>query len=66
VRTPNGCYDVCTGAKVSRTDFDKARKIQCVGFVPIVLLYVYDGSRPAQLTTCYIDAVTVKPVTVSE
>ena len=66
VRTPNACYDGCTGAQVSRADFDKARKIQCVGFVPIVLLYVYDGSRPAQLATCYIDAVTVKTVRVSE
>jgi hypothetical protein len=66
VRTPNGCIDACTGKPVSKSDFENARKIQCVGFVPIVLLYVFDGNRPAQLSTCYVDALRVKPITVSD
>jgi hypothetical protein len=33
---------------------------------PIVLLYVFDGKSPAQLSTCYINALKLNPVTVTE
>jgi hypothetical protein len=60
VRRDGRCFDVFTGNEVSRDDFEKMRQIQCVGFVPIVLLYVCDGKGSSQLTSCYIDGLATE------
>lgn len=57
VRAPNGCFDVFTGDSVTYEQFSKLVKIRCVGFVPVVLLYVCDFSGRAQLDYCYIDGL---------
>jgi hypothetical protein len=57
VRTRKGWFDVFTNKEVKKADFEAMCKIRCVGFVPIVLLYVCDATGRAQLASCYIDGL---------
>ncbi len=57
--TSAGCVDLFSGKRVSRGDFEQLRKIGCVGFVPIVLLYSEETRGYAQLSHCYIDGLEV-------
>lgn len=62
----NGCYDVFSHKSVSRSDLDKLRKIRCVGFVPIVLLFIETSGGFAQLDRAYVDGLEVPVVGVNE
>lgn len=66
VSTYDGCYDLFTKATVSRGDFEAMRKIRCLGFVPIVLLYAEEHDGYAQLQRCYVDGLEVPVTQVSE
>jgi len=66
VRTRQGWFNVFTNKAVTKADIEAMRKIRCVGFVPIVLLYVCDYKGRAQLNWCYIDGLLTKVVSVSD
>ena len=49
--------------KVEKTELDKIKKIDCLGFVKIVLFYTLDKVEQqfaaAQLDECYVDGLRV-------
>lgn len=59
VRTPDGkVYDAFSKERVERKKFDdQIRKIEGVGWVKVVLLYVLDPSGAAQLDKCFVDGL---------
>ena len=63
VRTKEGCFDMLSKKKVEKTELDKIKKIDCLGFVKIVLFYTLDKVEQqfaaAQLDECYVDGLRV-------
>jgi len=68
VRGQDAVYDVFTNQKIPKSDFEAIRKIRCVGFVPIVLLYVCDATGRVELDSCTIDGLPapVQPIAAEE
>lgn len=67
VRTPEGVFDMLTKEKVQKDQLEKIRKIDCLGFVKIVLFYtldqISDQRAAAMLDECYVDGLRV-PVSI--
>lgn len=63
VRTPEGVFDMLTKEKVQKDQLEKIRKIDCLGFVKIVLFYtldqISDQRAAAMLDECYVDGLRV-------
>ena len=63
VRTKDGCFDMLSKKKVQKKELDTIKKIDCLGFVKIVLFYTLDKVEQhyaaAQLDECYVDGLRV-------
>jgi hypothetical protein len=67
VRTPDGVFDMLSKEKVAKKELENLKKIDCLGFVKIVLFYTLDPNADqkygAMLNECYIDGLKVPVVT---
>ncbi len=59
VRTDQGCFDMISKQKVSQKDLETIKKIDCLGFVKIVLFYVLDKNGVSQVEAGYVDGLKV-------
>ncbi|MDA8142252.1 MAG: zinc dependent phospholipase C family protein [Desulfobacteraceae bacterium] len=67
VRTQDGVFDMLSKEKISKDDLETIKKIDCLGFVKIVLFYtmdqISDHKSAAMLNECYVDGLKVPVVT---
>ncbi len=59
VRDRDGCYDLISKEPVDEKQLEELAKIDCLGFVKIVLFYVQGGHGVLQLGECLIDGLRV-------
>jgi len=53
-------YDALSLCEVEEGDMQEIIKIDCVGFVKIVLFYVLTSSGAYQVDECYVDGLRVR------
>ncbi len=66
VRTETGCYDMISKQKVAEKNLNAIKKIDCLGFVKIVLFYVLDKHGASQVDACYVDGLEVPVATITD
>lgn len=65
VKTSKGCFDIFSKNPVTEDQLKDLKRIDCEGFVKIVLFYVLGNDGAAQISECYIDGLVV-PIVESE
>ncbi len=60
VKSGNDCYDLISKEPVDKNTLDALTKIECSGFVKIILFYTLGGKGALQVDQCYIDGMRIE------